>query len=72
MSERRPGRWRALLMTGALVLVAAIAVWFLWFHYVHQLWTRDARVRAAVIQVAPDVSSRITAMAVTEIGRAHV
>ncbi|MBM7335320.1 MAG: HlyD family secretion protein [Alcanivorax sp.] len=69
MSERRPGRWRALLMTGALVLVAAIAVWFLWFHYVHQLWTRDARVRAAVIQVAPDVSGRITAMAVTDNSR---
>ncbi len=40
MSEHGPGRWRAPLMTGALVLVAAIAVWFMWFHYVHQLWTR--------------------------------
>ena len=69
MSEHGPGRWRAPLMTGALVLVAAIAVWFMWFHYVHQLWTRDARVRAAVIQVAPDVSGRITAMAVADNGR---
>ncbi|GAA5121103.1 HlyD family secretion protein [Alloalcanivorax gelatiniphagus] len=69
LSERRPGRWRPLLLTGGLVLVAAIAVWFLWFQYVHQLWTRDARVRAAVIQVAPDVSGRITKMAVTDNSR---
>ena len=69
MAERRAARWRPILVTGALLAAAAVAAWFLWFHYVHQLWTRDARVRAAVIQVAPDVSGRITAMTAADNSR---
>jgi len=55
-------RWRPLAITLLLVLIAAAAVWFLWHQYMNTLWTRDARVRAEVIQVAPDVSGRITEM----------
>ena len=51
--EGRPRRWRPFLITLVLVAGAALAVWFLWHQYMHTLWTRDARVRAAVIQVAP-------------------
>ncbi|HEX5678543.1 MAG TPA: HlyD family secretion protein [Alcanivorax sp.] len=63
--ERTPRRWRPYLITLVLVLGAALAAWFLWHQYMHSLWTRDARVRAAVIQVAPDVSGPITEMNVT-------
>lgn len=69
MAEHSAARWRPILVTASLLVAAALAAWFLWFHYVHQLWTRDARVRAAVIRVAPDVSGRITAMTVDDNGQ---
>ena len=67
--QRRPRRWRPFLITLVLVLGAALAVWFLWHQYMHTLWTRDARVRAAVIQVAPDVSGPITELNVSNNAR---
>ena len=63
--EGRRRRWRPFLIPLVLVAGAALAVWFLWHQYMHPLWTRDARVRAAVIQVAPDVSGPITGLNVS-------
>ena len=43
--------------------VAACAVWAglkLWDHYELAPWTRDGRVRANVVQIAPDVSGLVT------------
>ena len=41
----------------ALIFCAAILIGrVLWVHYMDQPWTRDGRVRADVINVAPDVS----------------
>ena len=43
----------------ATLLVVAAAAWLgstLWNHYMAQPWTRDGRVRADIINVAPDVS----------------
>ena len=52
------------LARGAVTLVAvAIAAfigWQLWTYYTLSPWTRDARVLANVVQVAPDVSGLIT------------
>ena len=67
--EGRPRRWRPFLITLVLVAGAALAVWFFWHQYMHTLWTRDARVRAAVIQVAPDVSGPITELNVSNNAR---
>ena len=45
----------------AVTLVIAIAVgWQLWEHYENDPWTRDGRIKANVIQVAPDVTGQIT------------
>lgn len=66
MAETRSGRWRGLLFTLLLVTAAAVAVWYLWQHYFQDIWTRDARVRAVVIKVAPDVSGPITGMKVID------
>ncbi len=47
------------------VLVVAAAVWAairLWDHYEMAPWTRDGRVRANVVQIAPDVSGLVTAV----------
>lgn len=51
-------------VTGALVLVAALGARSLWVHYQADPWTRDGRVRADVVQVAPDVQGLVTRVAV--------
>jgi multidrug resistance efflux pump len=47
------------VLTGAVVLVAALAVLWKYWAYVTNPWTRDGQVRANVIQVAPRVSGPI-------------
>jgi RND family efflux transporter MFP subunit len=45
----------------AIVVAAAIAVgWQLWVYYMDAPWTRDGRVRADIVAVAPDVSGLVT------------
>ena len=45
----------------AIVTVAAVfAARFLWRYYQVDPWTRDGRVRADVVQIAPDVSGLVT------------
>jgi multidrug resistance efflux pump len=39
---------------------AAYASWQLWRHYEVEPWTRDGRVKAYVVQVAPDVTGQVT------------
>lgn len=46
-------------LTGAVVLVAVLAVLWKYWAYVTNPWTRDGQVRANVIQVAPRVSGPI-------------
>lgn len=39
---------------------AAYAGWQMWHHYEVEPWTRDGRVKAYVVQVAPDVTGQVT------------
>src|ERR1700727_416803 len=50
------------LIFGAAILIGRV----LWVHYMDQRWTRDGRVRAEVINVAPDVSGAIVTMPVAD------
>lgn len=43
-------------ITLAMVAVAVFAGSWIWQHYMYSPWTRDARVRADVVTIAPDVS----------------
>ena len=65
-----PGRWPTrlarLLVTLAVVAAAAWAGLRLWDHYELEPWTRDGRVRANVVQIAPDVSGLVTAVPVED------
>ena len=48
---------------GLTLLVVAIALmggWRLWTHYQKDPWTRDGRVRADIVEIAPDVSGLVT------------
>jgi RND family efflux transporter MFP subunit len=53
-----------MLVTLAVVAVAIVAGQRLWAHFQRDPWTRDGRVRADVVQVAPDVSGLVTQVAV--------
>lgn len=55
---------RVISITTTLVVVAA-AIWaglHLWDRYELAPWTRDGRVRANIVQIAPDVSGLVTAV----------
>ncbi|GGC83116.1 efflux RND transporter periplasmic adaptor subunit [Chelatococcus reniformis] len=53
-------------VTLAAVIAAVLVGWWLWTFYVLSPWTRDARVQANVVEVAPDVSGLITAINVVD------
>src|SRR5216683_1750869 len=48
------------VVTAIVVVGALIALRYLWDRYELDPWTRDGRVRADVVQVAPDVSGLVT------------
>ncbi|MDC0610701.1 HlyD family secretion protein [Vibrio sp.] len=49
-----------ILLTIAIVIVAIICGRWVWDHYLYSPWTRDGRVNAHVITIAPDVSGFVT------------
>ncbi|MDH1264408.1 HlyD family secretion protein [Pseudomonas sp. GD03944] len=53
-------------VTLVVVAVALLAGYWLWQHYMYSPWTRDARVRADVVTIAPDVSGTVVALAVRD------
>ncbi|MGP4844030.1 efflux RND transporter periplasmic adaptor subunit [Marinobacter sp. 1Y8] len=50
-------------VTLLVVVVAVVAGRWAWDHYMYSPWTRDGRVRADIITIAPDVSGWVTHMA---------
>ncbi|HZR36716.1 MAG TPA: HlyD family secretion protein [Nevskia sp.] len=54
------------LLTGAIFAVAVLVAIALWRHYMYSPWTRDGRVKADVISLAPDVSGLVTEVPVKE------
>jgi multidrug resistance efflux pump len=55
-----------LAVTLAMVAVAAVVGLALWDYYLDAPWTRDGRVRADVVAVAPDVSGLVTEVLVSD------
>ncbi len=49
-----------IVLTLIVVVVAGFVLWKLVNYYLYSPWTRDGRVRADIVQVAPDVSGLIT------------
>jgi len=51
----------------AIIFVVAIAIGrVLWVHYMDEPWTRDGRVRAEVVSIAPDVSGAVVELPVRD------
>ncbi|MBV8156131.1 MAG: HlyD family secretion protein [Dyella sp.] len=53
-------------ITAVVVIVALVLCHVLWRHYMYSPWTRDGRVRAEVVRIAPDVSGLVTRVAVID------
>ena len=59
-------RLLGVLVTLIIVAVAALIGWRFWIYYTLTPWTRDARVLAYVVEIAPDVSGLISAINVVD------
>jgi len=55
-----------ILMTLVVVAIAVAAGIWLWNYYLFTPWTRDARVRAEVVTIAPDVSGWVRTLNVND------
>lgn len=53
-------------LTAVVVIVAMVLCHALWRHYLYAPWTRDGRVRAEVVRIAPDVSGLVTRVPVID------
>jgi len=53
-------------LTAVVVLIAIAVATALWKHYMYSPWTRDGRVRAEVVRIAPDVSGLVTRVPVRD------
>ena len=54
------------LVTVVTVALAVAAGWLIWESYFTMPWTRDGRVRANVVQIAPDVAGIVTEVRVRD------
>lgn len=57
-----------ILLTLVVVAIAVLAGLWLWNYYLYTPWTRDARVRAEVVTIAPDVSGWVRSLNVRDTG----
>lgn len=66
VSEMKKTAFLRVAVTLMVVALAGFAGQRLWAHYEEDPWTRDGRVRADVVQVAPDVSGLVTSVLVRD------
>lgn len=59
------------VLTAFLLLITAYLLVALWNAYVRAPWTRDGRVSAQIVRIAPEVSGTVREMAVTDNQRVH-
>jgi RND family efflux transporter MFP subunit len=53
-------------LTAVACLAAVLVGWRLWTYYMDEPWTRDGRVRADVVRIAPDVSGPVVEVRVRD------
>ncbi len=57
---------RRYLVTFAVVALALILGWTLWWHYLRSPWTRDGRVRVEVVNIAAQISGQVVELDVVD------
>lgn len=55
-----------IIITLAVIFIAVLSGRWVWDHYLYSPWTRDGKVQANIITVAPDVSGWVTRLAVED------
>ena len=58
-------------VTCLAVIIAGLIAWQLWNYYMNSPWTRDGRVRADVVSLAPDVSGPVVTVFVHDNETVH-
>jgi multidrug resistance efflux pump len=53
-------------LTAFVLLLAVLIGWALWQHYFFSPWTRDGRIRAYIVRIAPDVPGLVTQVNVVD------
>lgn len=64
MSDWR--EWVRLALTITVAIAALLVARWMWIHYERTPWTRDGRVRADVVQIAPDVPGLVVEVTVVD------
>lgn len=59
-------------VTCLAVIIAAFIAWQLWGYYMNSPWTRDGRVQADIVSLAPDVSGPVVAVFVHDNESVHI
>ena len=62
---------RRFAIATAAVVAAFVVGGYLWIYYMDEPWTRDGRVRADIVDVAPDVSGFVTGVTVRDNRQVH-
>ncbi len=60
------------LVTLVLAAIAGVVAWQLWVYYMQDPWTRDGRVRADIVTLAPDVTGPVVRVFVHDNEMVHV
>ena len=55
-----------IIITLAVIVAAVVSGRWVWDHYLYSPWTRDGKVQADIITIAPDVSGWVTKLAVQD------
>jgi multidrug resistance efflux pump len=63
---------RRYLATAAVVLLALLLAWALWYHFFRSPWTRDGRVRVEVVNVAAQISGQVDKLYVIDNQRVKI
>lgn len=58
--------FKKIAMTSVFVIAGTWVAWTIWAYYTEAPWTRDGKVRADVIALAPDVSGRVVEVLVRD------
>ncbi|MBB4198006.1 hypothetical protein CCR94_05095 [Rhodoblastus sphagnicola] len=64
-------RIRTFLLSGAALIVAVLLATALWRHYMISPWTRDGRVRAETVSIAPEISGTVVELRVSDNQTVH-
>ncbi|MGO2355658.1 MAG: efflux RND transporter periplasmic adaptor subunit [Marinomonas foliarum] len=59
-------KYLRIFITLLVILAALFAGRWVWNDYMHSPWTRDGRIRAEIVTVAPDVSGWVTDLKITD------